>query len=204
MRAAFYGTYGKCDWLSARRSQRCRSANGDEAMLSGLTWSRSHFSHAMRKTRVKNPMATLLGNETAWANPEESIGEFIKMIDGKNCCWKATGRAREVFEILATDIKSYSDKCIDSIPGSDWVTWSIYMVGKTPQTAAPVIMFFCEERGPRRKVQDSVKQSGILKKYPGIKSGNAALPPDLEQLEPLASDVISHKDSFNTACSKLE
>jgi hypothetical protein len=29
---------------------------------------------------------------------------------------------------------------------------------------------------------------------PGIKSGNAALPPDLDQLEPLASDAVSHKD----------
>lgn len=165
--------------------------------LSVLPMDKSYSSHAMKRSRVKNSLATLLGDEPAWANPEESVGEFIKIIDGKKRCWKAKGRAREVFEILAIDIKSYSDKCIDSIPGSDWVTWSIYMIGRTPQTAVPVIMFFCEERGPRKKVHNSVKQSEILKRYPGIKSGNAALPPDLEQLQRLASDAMSHGENFN-------
>ena len=159
---------------------------------------KSYSSYAMKKSRVKNSLATLLGDEPpAWANPEESVGEFIKIIDGKKRCWKAKGRARDAFEILAPDIKSYSDKCIDSIPGSDWVTWSIYMIGRTPQTAVPIIMFFCEERGPRKKVHNSVKQSEILKRYPGIKSGNAALPPDLEQLQQMASDAMSHGENFH-------
>ncbi len=135
-------------------------------------------------TRVRNPLANLLSSDTRWANPEESI----KIIDGNKSCWKAKGRARMFFELLAKDIKTYSDHCIDFISGSNWVTWSIYMIGRTPQTATPVIMFFCEERGPRRMVQECVKKSGILKRYPGVKSGNAPLPPDLEQLEPLASD----------------
>lgn len=152
-------------------------------------------SNAM-KARVKNSLANFLRNEPAWPNSEESIGEFIKMIDGKRRCWKATGRAREIFEILAKDIKLYADECVDSIPGSHWVTWSIYMIGKSPQTAVPVLMFFCEEQGSRKKVQDCVKQSEILKKYPGIKTGNAALPPDLEQLEPLASDTMPHGDIY--------
>lgn len=154
------------------------------------------------KSRLRNPLASLLGKEFSWNNPEESIGEFIKMIDGNKSCWKATGRARETFEVLAKDIKTYTDECVDSILGSHWVTWSIYMIGRTPQTAAPVVMFFCEERGPRRKIQDYVKQSGILQKYPGIKTGNATLPPDLEQLEPLASDAISHTNNFNISLSQ--
>lgn len=152
--------------------------------------------------RVKNPLAHLLANEPSWANPEESIGEFITMIDSRKRCWKAKGRAREVFETLAKDIKTHSDKCLDSIPGSDWVTWSIYMIGKNPQTAAPVVMFFCEERRSRRMVQDSVKQSEILKKYPGIKTGNAAFPPDLDQLEQLASDTKSLINNFNISLSQ--
>lgn len=154
------------------------------------------------KIPVRNPLANWLGKEALWANPEESIGEFIKTINGKKHCWKAKGRAREVFEILAKDIKTYTDKCVDSIPGSNWVTWSIYMIGKTPQTAVPVVMFFCEDPGPRRNVQDSVKQSKILEGYPGIKSGNAAVPPDLEQLELLAFDAVSHKDTVKSECAK--
>jgi hypothetical protein len=155
------------------------------------------------KAQVRNPLANLLGTEPRWPDPEESIGDFITLIDGKKSCWKAKGRAREAFEILAKDIKPYTDKCVDSIPGSDWVTWSIYMIGKTPQRAAPVVMFFCEEPRPRRKVQEVIKKSGILERYPGIKSGNAALPPDLDQLEQLASDAVSHEDTAKTGGSNL-
>jgi hypothetical protein len=155
------------------------------------------------KAHVRHPLADLLGNDPRWPDPEESVGDFIKLIDGKKSCWKAKGRAREVFEILAEDIKTYLDKCVDSIPGSDWVTWSIYLIGKAPQRAAPVVMFFCEEPRPRRKVQEVIRKSGILERYPGIKSGNAALPPDLDQLEPLASDAVSNEDTAKTEGSNL-
>lgn len=155
-----------------------------------------HYSHAM-KTRLKNSLKSLLGKLPRWENPEESIGKFIKMIDGNKNCWKATGRAREMFEVFAKDIKIYTDECVDFIPGLHCVTWSIYMIGKNPQTATLVVMFFCEERGPRRKIQDYVKQSEILRKYPGIKTNNAALPPDLENLESLASNEISHGENSN-------
>ena len=156
------------------------------------------------KAQVRKPLANLLDVGPGWPNPEESIGDFIKAIDGKKSCWKAKGPARDTFEILAGDIKTYLDKCVESIPGSDWVTWSIYMIGKTPQRAAPVIMFFCEEPRPRRKVQEVIKKCKILERYPGVKSGNAALPPDFDQLEPLASDAVSNNDMAETEGSRLD
>jgi hypothetical protein len=156
------------------------------------------------KAQSRNRLGYLLSNEPCWPDPTESIGDFIKLIDGKKSCWKAKGRAREAFDVLADEIKTYLDKNVDSIPGSDWITWSIYMIGKTPQRAAPVVMFFCEEPRTRRRVQDVIKKSGILERYPGVKSGNAALPPDLDQLEPLASDAVSHTDTANTEGSDLK
>jgi hypothetical protein len=54
------------------------------------------------------------------------------------------------------------------------------MVSKTRQKAALVIIFFYKEVTLRRKVQEYIIKSGILEKYPSIKSGNAALPPDLD------------------------
>jgi peptide-N4-(N-acetyl-beta-glucosaminyl)asparagine amidase len=144
---------------------------------------------------ARKPLLNLFVNQPRWANPDESIGEFIKSIDGKNSCWKAKGPAREAFEILATDIQTYLNKCVDPIEGSDWVTFSIYMVGKTSQKAAPVVMFFCEESRPRRRVQEVIKKSGILKRYPGIKSGHAARPPDLDKLEQLSSKAIFYQDT---------
>src|ERR1700722_18083601 len=59
--------------------------------------------------QVRHPLADLLGNEPRWPDPEESIGDFIKLIDGKKSCWKAKGRARAVFEILSEDIKTSLD-----------------------------------------------------------------------------------------------
>ncbi|KAI9772500.1 MAG: peptide-N4-(N-acetyl-beta- glucosaminyl)asparagine amidase [Geoglossum simile] len=153
--------------------------------------------------QVGNPLVNFLGIEPRWPDPKESIGDFIKLIDGKNNCWQAKGRAREAFEDLAVDIKTHLDNNVDSIPGSDWVTWSIYMIGKTQQRAAPVVMFFCEKPRPRREAQEAIKRSGILERYPGIKSGNAALPPDLDQLKPLASDAVYHEDAARTEGSSL-
>ena len=59
-------------------------------------------------------------------------------------------------------------------------------------------MFFCEEPRSRKTVQDVVKKCQILNRYPGIKTGNAALPPDLGQLEPLAPGIVLHKDTAKT------
>jgi hypothetical protein len=43
------------------------------------------------KAQVRTPLANLLGNEPHWTNPNESISEFIKLIDSKKSYWKAKG-----------------------------------------------------------------------------------------------------------------
>ena len=121
----------------------------------------------------------------AWPNPELSIGRFISKY-GKVFCWETKGPAREAFDDVAPKIKDYLEKSVEPI--SRWVTWSIYMFGKTPNTASPTIMFCCEVTAHRKEVRNMVRESGLLNGYRGIKTGHMPKAPDFEQLIPLASE----------------
>src|ERR1700761_9303068 len=103
-------------------------------------------------SRSRNPLslARLRRKKTRWPRPENSVGASIGLLHGRDHCWKAIGPARSAFEQLAPRIKRHLEDNLDSIPGSAWVTWSIYMIGSTPETAQPTIMFFCDELQPRR------------------------------------------------------
>jgi Zinc finger, C2H2 type len=126
-------------------------------------------------------------NKTCWPNPELSISIYIGPIQGKYNCWKAVGPAREAFEALAPKIKLHLNQDIDEITGSGWVTWSIYMIGDSTQTAKPTIMFFCDEQQPRIDAWQAIKNSNMLKEYPGMRSGHMISPPEFEYLDQLAS-----------------
>ena len=119
----------------------------------------------------------------AWPNPELSIGRFISKY-GKVSCWETKGPARAAFDDVAPKIKDYLERSVEPI--SRWVTWSIYMLGKTPNSADPTIMFCCEVAAHRKEVRNMVRESGLLNGYRGIKTGHMPRAPDFEQLIPLA------------------
>ncbi|KAK4169588.1 PNG1 with de-n-glycosylation function [Cladorrhinum sp. PSN259] len=121
--------------------------------------------------------------EAAWPNPECSLGRLIKKY-GKVNCWEAMGPAREVFNEIAPDIKEYLDRSVEPI--STWVTWSIYMFGKTPKTANPTIVFCCEVAAHRKEVKNIIADSGLLDGYRGLKTAHMPRAPDFQQLVPLA------------------
>jgi peptide-N4-(N-acetyl-beta-glucosaminyl)asparagine amidase len=151
----------------------------------------------------RNPLSQLLRTQPRWPNPEQSIGEFIGMLQGRDRCWRAAGPALEVFERLAPEIKHHLNACIDSIPGSAWVTWSIYMIGSNRQTARPTVLFCCEELQPRLAVWQAIKKSKILKRYSGLKSGHIAMPPEFEHLEELANSDDDSDASSDSSSGPL-
>ncbi|KAK3985830.1 hypothetical protein QBC44DRAFT_150672 [Cladorrhinum sp. PSN332] len=122
--------------------------------------------------------------EAAWPDPERSVGRFIKKI-GKVSCWEATGPAREAFNEIAPDIKEYLDRSVEPI--STWVTWSIYMFGKSPKTANPTIVFCCDIAAHRKEVKSVIAESGLLDGYLGMKTAHMPKAPDFQQLVALAS-----------------
>ncbi|KAF2804178.1 uncharacterized protein BDZ99DRAFT_350622, partial [Mytilinidion resinicola] len=79
---------------------------------------------------------------------------------GRNCCWEATGPARETFVKLGPEIKSCLDKRSEPLPS--WVTYSVYMIGNSPKTASPTIVFCSSDSSLRREIRKIVKESGLL------------------------------------------
>src|SRR5580700_6571762 len=126
----------------------------------------------------------LLTGKIRWPNPEDSIGIWCRKM-GIYDCYEATGPARETFERLAKEIKEYLERCSDPVPHT--VKWSMFMIGKSKSTARPTIMFICKEAEARKTVRKMICNSGILNKYPGVKTGESTLSPDFDQLIPLAS-----------------
>ncbi|RYP07083.1 hypothetical protein DL765_009272 [Monosporascus sp. GIB2] len=59
-------------------------------------------------------------------------------------------------------------------------------MGAAAQTATPTIIFCCEVALHRREVRNTIKNSGILDRYPGIKTGHMPRAPDFDRLVPLA------------------
>jgi peptide-N4-(N-acetyl-beta-glucosaminyl)asparagine amidase len=144
-------------------------------LLSQTTTSLSGFFTAHRAEKHTN----------TWPNPELSIGRFVTKL-GKVSCWETKGPARDAFDELAPRIKSYLERCVEPI--STWVTWSIYMLGKTQRSASPTIVFCCEVTAHRKEVRNIILESGLLDGYRGIKTGHMPRAPDYEQLIPLAPD----------------
>jgi peptide-N4-(N-acetyl-beta-glucosaminyl)asparagine amidase len=152
----------------------------------------------LAKLRRPQPgvITKLLQSQNDWPNPEQSAGNFIRNI-GNKCCWQAIGKARDDFEILATEIANYLDKNSEPLPLM--VTWSMYMIGKTKQSSIPTIVFCCEVSAHRVQIKNMIKESGIMKQYGGIKLGHMPRPPDFDQLLPLAhgrDKVAKPEDEF--------
>lgn len=127
----------------------------------------------------------VLPTATGWLNPEDSIGRYIGKAKWDHI-WEAIGPARDVFNTVAPMIKDYLESGVEPI--SSRVTWSMYMIGKSSSVASPSIIFCCDVLKHRREVRNTIKESGILNHYPGIKTGHLPRPPDFDQLVPLRGD----------------
>ncbi|KAF3407029.1 hypothetical protein DPV78_000628 [Talaromyces pinophilus] len=140
------------------------------------------ISHQLARLRLLNSTSE---TEQSWENPEASIGEFCRTM-GRSQCWHAQGPARDLFIRLADEVKIYLDRNCE--PPSRELHWSLYMIGQTKSTARPVLMFICEERNSRNTARKTIKESGILLRYPGVDTADCSQPPDFGQLVQLAMD----------------
>ncbi|KAF4500518.1 PNG1- with de-N-glycosylation function (N-glycanase) [Fusarium agapanthi] len=96
-----------------------------------------------------------------WNNPEDSIGTFIGYLrGGRYRCWEAVGPARLAFSELSPDIKN----CLEtsSIPPTDTVSWSIYMVGHTEEHAAPKILICSTDLKTRKNIRKLIRDKALL------------------------------------------
>ncbi|KAJ4362505.1 Protein png1 [Neocucurbitaria cava] len=125
-----------------------------------------------------------------WPCPQKSIGRFIASI-GNQSCWEAVGPARTTFLSLGQKIKEFLDTY--SEPTSTWITWSIYMVGYSPETATPTIIFCCEDETHRKRIRNTIRDSSVLEGYTGIALKHLPRAPDYNQLVQLASSTSAEE-----------
>jgi hypothetical protein len=86
-----------------------------------------------------------------------------------------------MFKLIQKDIakqlqSAFMDTC------TSIVHFHLFMIGSCEESAKPVIMFFCQEKKPRKKAQKIIEEGGILEKLPGFRTGHQAQQPDLGQL----------------------
>lgn len=142
-------------------------------------------------------------NKCQWPSPEASTGIFYRKMGRDSSCWEAVGAARETFIRIADEIKDHLEKASEPVPQA--VTWTMYMIGKTKETAEPMILFCCRESASRKQVRTTVEESGILLRYPGVRVGDASRPPDFDQLVQLAGEASDSLNlGQNTKMERLE
>jgi hypothetical protein len=137
-------------------------------------------------------------------HPIAFFGAYIGPIDLHNHCWEATGILRDQFHNkIHSEIKDYLQVFFGSVPSEDRITVSFYMVGKSPQTAAPTVMFISENSDYRKDARKAIKASDIIVQYSGYKTAQLAKDPGFLKMEQLASGEESSKPIANLATNVL-
>lgn len=134
--------------------------------------------------------SNLLRHRTGkWDNPVESLGPYIGLLNAARYqCWEASGKAREAFQQLSPEIKELLEA--SNIPPGETVSWSIYMVGRTEQTASPKVLICSTEKKTRKHILKLIKESKIMSEHPGIGLGDISALPDRQVIKELARDAI--------------
>jgi hypothetical protein len=114
------------------------------------------------------------------------IGNFVGHINERDW-WHATGKAQEAFKAIEKELLNQLHTAFKDTYSSS-VHFHLFMIGQGRSSAKPTIMFFCEEKEPRKKARKVIDESGILKQLPGFRTGQQARQPDIGTLVQPAID----------------
>jgi hypothetical protein len=124
-----------------------------------------------------------------WDCPAESLGALVGPLHGgRYQCWEAAGKARQVFTKLRIEIKEYLEAT--TISTCDIISWSMYMIGPTPDKAAPKVLICSTNSKVRKSIRKSLEHSGIMKNYPGVGLGDTSTLPDRHVIRLLSREAI--------------
>jgi hypothetical protein len=71
------------------------------------------------------------------------------------------------------------------------------MVGRDQVSAKPTIMFFCEDKEPRKRSKKIVNEGGLLRRLPGFRTGHRAKQPGIGLLVQPATNHNSVHNEVN-------
>ncbi|KAK4065977.1 transcriptional regulator family: Fungal Specific TF [Trichoderma aggressivum f. europaeum] len=129
----------------------------------------------------------------AQSSSQDSVGKLLGTLHpgllSDILCWEAKGEARRLFESsLKKSILDYllehSDKAQES---GSYLSIPLFMVGKRPKRAKPVVMLVSDDKVARKEAYDLILHSDIMAKYPGFELGHS----DFEKLMAWAGDTVS-------------
>ncbi|KAL3445799.1 hypothetical protein BJX65DRAFT_319120 [Aspergillus insuetus] len=131
-----------------------------------------------------------------------SVGPLIKSSKIGRNYWEAVGPVQKLFhDEIAPAIKDYLDRCIE--PPQYYLTWSIFMRGRTAETAKPYLVFSSEDEENGKTACRMVKESNILKKFPTVKTTHARYLPEMRTPLRLLGDPILDQDPVAESYTRL-
>jgi hypothetical protein len=135
---------------------------------------------------------------------EESIGPLAGSFNGR-LCYKAKGPVRECYEKIAPLIHEHLKHHALIIGNSDFLRFEIYMIGISPRTSRPKIMFACPKKKPRVKALELLRKSKILLSAPGFEAGEWKFPPDIRNPELLSGekDAKNMKETSSISATRV-
>ena len=134
-----------------------------------------------------------------WQDSEYSTGEFVQSMDFMDI-WEAKGPARTQYEVLSQEILVHVQRFCESTSRN--VVWSLYMIGTKKEKSTPTIVFSSNDKKSRRQLRQSVKESGLLAKWPGFITMDCNRDPGFPTCSPLVKEVARIKSSGKSQPSK--
>ena len=158
------------------------------------------FSEVIRRARRRIGLGTNNEERDTWPNPTASTGRVVDYIRDKNnkircTCWEAIGPAGRRWIVLGPQIKTYVSNydagMEDGFAGDLIVVF--YMVGRTEDTAAPMVVFRSSVPTSRKIARDVVRASRIMENHPGI--GLGVMPGTTDQTASEDVEIASNSTS---------
>jgi len=144
---------------SRRITSQCRRLVGTRARCKAIMGER-YLSRAKFWKSATEP----------YPNVCACIGTEIGIFHGRHW-WHAAGPARKQFSIVVPEIVEQLNSVFTE-RYSSIVIFHLYMIGRSGESAIPTIMFFCEEKEPRKMAKKTVDEGGLLVKLPGFRTGH--------------------------------
>lgn len=103
--------------------------------------------------------------------PRDTLNLGLRL--GRVQIYEAVGEAREIFvnklnQAIITYLNDNSDQLHNS---ASFVDLSLFMVGKSPDRTKPIVIFVSDDKEVRKEAFRIIKDSDIMKDYPGSASG---------------------------------
>jgi hypothetical protein len=141
------------------------------------------------------------------ANPgrnNSSVGRPVSSFGRRRFCWEAKGSHRVKFiQEIRPKIIDLLESHLASNPGTDRVTLSLYMVGRSTSAAKPTIMIISRNGELRKGVRKTIKESEILShQYPEYGTEYVNKDPGTSNIMPLTSGSSSNRTILATEAAK--